>query len=160
MNPGGDYGKKELSPALRNRFTEIWVPPVGDLNELKSIVLQRFSNPNQSHIVDAMLSFWEVETNNLIYTKLSRMENFGWGDLGMTADISCTENMQCDNIFGINPFYIEKGLGSVVVAVAVVINYAAAVESNRFSSLCLIDSQLAVIICHFMILNCFEVSSL
>ncbi|XP_065628596.1 midasin-like isoform X3 [Quercus suber] len=108
MNPGGDYGKKELSPALRNRFTEIWVPPVGDLNELKSIVLQRFSNPNQSHIVDAMLSFWEVETNNLIYTKLSRMENFGWGDLGMTADISCTENMQCDNIFGINPFYIEK----------------------------------------------------
>ena len=26
MNPGGDFGKKELSPALRNRFTEIWVP--------------------------------------------------------------------------------------------------------------------------------------
>lgn len=24
MNPGGDYAKKELSPALRNRFTEIW----------------------------------------------------------------------------------------------------------------------------------------
>ncbi|XP_047493219.1 LOW QUALITY PROTEIN: midasin-like [Penaeus chinensis] len=28
MNPGGDYGKKELSPALRNRFTEIWCPKV------------------------------------------------------------------------------------------------------------------------------------
>ena len=25
MNPGNDHGKKELSPALRNRFTEIWV---------------------------------------------------------------------------------------------------------------------------------------
>ncbi len=25
MNPSGDYGKRELSPALRNRFTEIWV---------------------------------------------------------------------------------------------------------------------------------------
>lgn len=25
MNPSGDYGKKELSPALRNRMTEIWV---------------------------------------------------------------------------------------------------------------------------------------
>ena len=24
MNPGGDFGKKELSAALRNRFTEIW----------------------------------------------------------------------------------------------------------------------------------------
>ena len=30
MNPGGDYGKKELSPALRNWFTEIWVPPFTD----------------------------------------------------------------------------------------------------------------------------------
>lgn len=25
MNPSGDFGKRELSPALRNRFTEIWV---------------------------------------------------------------------------------------------------------------------------------------
>jgi midasin len=25
MNPGSDFGKKELSPALRNRLTEIWV---------------------------------------------------------------------------------------------------------------------------------------
>jgi midasin (ATPase involved in ribosome maturation) len=25
MNPGSDFGKKELSPALRNRMTEIWV---------------------------------------------------------------------------------------------------------------------------------------
>lgn len=24
MNPGGDYGKKELSPALRNRMVEVW----------------------------------------------------------------------------------------------------------------------------------------
>lgn len=24
MNPSGDFGKRELSPALRNRFTEIW----------------------------------------------------------------------------------------------------------------------------------------
>jgi midasin len=50
-----------------------------------------------------------VETTTLIYTKLSRMENYGWGNLGTTADISCSDNMQCDNIFGIDPFYIEKG---------------------------------------------------
>ncbi|KAE9591036.1 putative cobaltochelatase [Lupinus albus] len=42
MNPGGDYGKKELSPALRNRFTEIWVPPVSDLDELQGIALRRY----------------------------------------------------------------------------------------------------------------------
>ena len=28
MNPGGDFGKRELSPALRNRFTEVWIPPM------------------------------------------------------------------------------------------------------------------------------------
>ena len=38
MNPGGDYGKKELSPALRNRFTEVWVPPVDDPRDLELIV--------------------------------------------------------------------------------------------------------------------------
>lgn len=42
MNPGGDFGKKELSPALRNRFTEIWVPPVDDADELRSIALRRY----------------------------------------------------------------------------------------------------------------------
>jgi midasin len=38
MNPGGDYGKKELSPALRNRFTEIWVPALDDREDLEFIV--------------------------------------------------------------------------------------------------------------------------
>ncbi|RLV92019.1 Midasin [Spathaspora sp. JA1] len=38
MNPGGDYGKKELSPALRNRFTEIWVPSMEDFEDVKQIV--------------------------------------------------------------------------------------------------------------------------
>lgn len=38
MNPGGDYGKKELSPALRNRFTEIWVPPVQSRRDLLQII--------------------------------------------------------------------------------------------------------------------------
>lgn len=30
MNPSGDFGKKELSPALWNWFTEIWVNSVFD----------------------------------------------------------------------------------------------------------------------------------
>lgn len=30
MNPSGDHGKRELSPALRNRFTEIWVTSILD----------------------------------------------------------------------------------------------------------------------------------
>ncbi|KAE8257682.1 hypothetical protein A4X13_0g2197 [Tilletia indica] len=42
MNPGGDYGKKELSPALRNRFTEIWVPHVDEREDLLSILGSRW----------------------------------------------------------------------------------------------------------------------
>ncbi|TAQ87529.1 hypothetical protein B7494_g4151 [Chlorociboria aeruginascens] len=38
MNPGGDYGKRELSPALRNRFTEIWVPSLSEHNDVLQIV--------------------------------------------------------------------------------------------------------------------------
>lgn len=37
MNPSGDFGKKELSPALRNRFTEIWCRSVDNQHDLQLI---------------------------------------------------------------------------------------------------------------------------
>lgn len=43
MNPGGDYGKKELSPALRNRFTEIWVPSMEDFDDVLQIIESKLS---------------------------------------------------------------------------------------------------------------------
>ncbi|VDN24368.1 unnamed protein product [Gongylonema pulchrum] len=43
MNPGGDHGKKELSRALRNRFTEIWCSPDVSGSDLTSIVNQVLS---------------------------------------------------------------------------------------------------------------------
>ncbi|KAK9455864.1 hypothetical protein V1511DRAFT_320492 [Dipodascopsis uninucleata] len=43
MNPSGDYGKKELSPALRNRFTEIWVPAITNLDDIYQIVQSRLN---------------------------------------------------------------------------------------------------------------------
>ena len=52
MNPGGDYGKRELSPALRNRFTEIWVPPLSSSEDILEIAeaklfasLKQFAQP-------------------------------------------------------------------------------------------------------------------
>ncbi|KAM9704373.1 midasin [Menidia menidia] len=38
MNPGGDFGKKELSPALRNRFTEVWCPQSNSRSDLVQII--------------------------------------------------------------------------------------------------------------------------
>lgn len=42
-------------------------------------------------------------------TELLRMENYGWIDANSVVDTSESEEMQCDNLFGIHPFYIEKG---------------------------------------------------
>lgn len=41
MNPGGDFGKKELSPALRNRFTEVYVRPTTEEGEVATIISKR-----------------------------------------------------------------------------------------------------------------------
>ncbi|EEP81459.1 conserved hypothetical protein [Uncinocarpus reesii 1704] len=38
MNPGGDYGKRELSAALRNRLTEIWVPQLSEADDILPIL--------------------------------------------------------------------------------------------------------------------------
>ncbi|ROW12680.1 hypothetical protein VMCG_00623 [Cytospora schulzeri] len=59
MNPGGDFGKKELSPALRNRFTEIWVPPLSNRQDILDIVVDKLTpeyKPFAHIIVD--FSYW------------------------------------------------------------------------------------------------------
>ena len=38
MNPGGDYGTKELSPILKNRFSEVWCPSLASSEDLLAIV--------------------------------------------------------------------------------------------------------------------------
>lgn len=39
MNPGGDYGKKELSPALANRFTVVWCETPTSDDQLAQIIM-------------------------------------------------------------------------------------------------------------------------
>ncbi|POS87850.1 hypothetical protein EPUL_000412 [Erysiphe pulchra] len=58
MNPGGDYGKRELSPALRNRFTEIWVPPLSDQNDIL-VIIQSKLNTELKIFSTAMVQFAE-----------------------------------------------------------------------------------------------------
>lgn len=63
MNPGGDFGKKELSPALRNRFTEIWVPPLSNRQDILDIVVDKLKphfKPLAHVIVD--FSYWFGKT--------------------------------------------------------------------------------------------------
>jgi len=63
MNPGGDYGKRELSPALRSRFTEIWVPPLRARADVSAVVLSVLAAPSLppflglASLADPMLDF-------------------------------------------------------------------------------------------------------
>ncbi|KAJ4459704.1 putative AAA ATPase midasin [Paratrimastix pyriformis] len=57
MNPGGDFGKKELSPALRNRFTEIWAPQVTDPEDLRAIVEAHLHPALPRGLVEDVMSF-------------------------------------------------------------------------------------------------------
>ncbi|KAL5604462.1 hypothetical protein BROUX41_002431 [Berkeleyomyces rouxiae] len=63
MNPGGDFGKKELSPALRNRFTEIWVPPLAGEEDILQIVRSKL-RPELNDMAPVVVAFssWFAET--------------------------------------------------------------------------------------------------
>lgn len=72
MNPGGDFGKRELSPALRNRFTEVWIPSVSTIEELAPIVQSNLSSPGNLSLQtalressDAICTFLEWVLNDL-----------------------------------------------------------------------------------------------
>ncbi|PKK43818.1 hypothetical protein CI102_14758 [Trichoderma harzianum] len=56
MNPGGDFGKKELSPALRNRFTEIWVPPLSESDDIYDITRTKLTEAARSY-AEAVVQF-------------------------------------------------------------------------------------------------------
>jgi midasin len=62
MNPGGDFGKKELSPALRNRFTEIWVPALSEEQDVLDIVAAKLddrfkSSSNGNSVPEIIVQF-------------------------------------------------------------------------------------------------------
>ncbi|KAH0622150.1 hypothetical protein JD844_024188 [Phrynosoma platyrhinos] len=71
MNPGGDFGKKELSPALRNRFTEIWCPQSNSHEDLMHIVKHNLhpwlslarTNDKGADVAELMMDFIEWLTN-------------------------------------------------------------------------------------------------
>ena len=61
MNPGGDFGKRELSPALRSRFTEIWVPPVDDKSDIELVLGRALS------VADSTVRACEIPEKMLAY---------------------------------------------------------------------------------------------
>jgi midasin len=80
MNPGGDYGKKELSPALRNRFTEIWVPAMSDLDDILQIVRSKLK-PHVAQYAGAIVSFsqwFNDKYNTSVASSISIRDTLAW----------------------------------------------------------------------------------
>jgi len=65
MNPSGDFGKKELSPALRNRMTEIWVESYFQQEELLSLYKQPVTHTSVSSRVDLFHIVSEIASAKL-----------------------------------------------------------------------------------------------
>jgi len=68
MNPGGDYGKKELSPALCNRFTEIWCYSSNNLADIEKIIyhnLLHFNEDLKSKVTSLIVGYLSWHFNEL-----------------------------------------------------------------------------------------------
>ncbi|PWY89383.1 midasin [Aspergillus sclerotioniger CBS 115572] len=80
MNPGGDYGKRELSAALRNRMTEIWAPQLSEDEDILPI-LQRKLTSGTENVSKGMLQFakWFKEVfQNSSTSSLSLRDLLAW----------------------------------------------------------------------------------
>ena len=81
MNPGGDFGKRELSPALRSRFTEIWVPSISQRSDIEMVLDRTFSSAIEKHMPDDT-------TNDHDMTDLRKMmlDYFEWFNVTICDD--------------------------------------------------------------------------
>lgn len=80
MNPGGDYGKKELSPALRNRFTEIWCPVTSNDDDLVQIV--------ERNLVGVQLHGVDDGTSGIGRAMIDFLNWFGNNDIAKRCTVS------------------------------------------------------------------------
>lgn len=75
MNPGGDFGKKELSPALRNRFTEIWCRATDQPEDLINIATNSLGLHLKNVEANRRISEIIVE---IIFALKSRLDKFNF----------------------------------------------------------------------------------
>lgn len=96
MNPGGDFGKKELSPALRNRFTEIWCRATdspADLVRIAAHTLRHAFDVADDRAVDTMIEDIATIVVNTVYHLKATVDKFSFSIRDVLAWIGyCTRN--------------------------------------------------------------------
>ncbi|XP_039481585.1 midasin [Drosophila santomea] len=112
MNPGGDFGKKELSPALRNRFTEVWCLPSDNKEDLIEIAYncmrRQKEHENQAinthkvaeYLVDVVLHIRDINDK----FKFSVRDILAWANYMVSnAKLSFAEQA----IFGLETIFLD-----------------------------------------------------
>ncbi|KAJ3798746.1 P-loop containing nucleoside triphosphate hydrolase protein [Lentinula aff. detonsa] len=116
MNPGGDYGKKELSPALRNRFTEIWVPSIDDRHDLHMIINCSWKHECLQRYTTAVLDFVSWLTREAGDTSLLNLRDIlAWVSFSnVMCERDSLNRMPTEEIFhhAAHMTYLD-GLGSI-----------------------------------------------
>ncbi|PCH39866.1 midasin [Wolfiporia cocos MD-104 SS10] len=115
MNPGGDYGKKELSPALRNRFTEIWVPPIYERRDIQLIMDSMWCHESLKIQTDQILDFVDwLCVRGADRSVLSIRDILAWVNFTNAVYSSNHESMPIQEIFhhAAHMTYLD-GLGSM-----------------------------------------------
>ncbi|EMR10018.1 hypothetical protein PNEG_01773 [Pneumocystis murina B123] len=108
MNPGSDYGKRELSPALRNRFTEIWVPSGYDEEDVLKIVSSKLKDGFYIYSkAFVSFSFWfQRKFSSHLLTSISIRDILTWVDYVNLSNIH-TSMAHCI-LHGAALVYIDK----------------------------------------------------
>ncbi|KAI5271234.1 midasin [Aureobasidium subglaciale] len=80
MNPGGDYGKRELSPALRNRFTEIWVPALSDIEDVLQIIRSKLKDHGApyANVLVEFAQWFNQRYNTSAASSISIRDTLAW----------------------------------------------------------------------------------
>ncbi|XP_067386141.1 midasin isoform X2 [Emydura macquarii macquarii] len=114
MNPGGDFGKKELSPALRNRFTEIWCPQSNSREDLVQIIKHNLHprlsldriNHQGTDIAELMMDFIEWLTNQEFGRQciLSVRDILSWVNfMNVMVEDGVSDSSEENSLFYISP---------------------------------------------------------
>ncbi|KAM5447036.1 AAA ATPase midasin [Microsporum audouinii] len=130
MNPGGDYGKRELSAALRNRLTEIWVPELLEDDDILPILEAKVQSPLRN-VPQGMIAFakWFKEKFRGTQSSISVRDLLAWAEFIN----SCTQ-LEADSavVHGACLVYID-GLGANPSALLA--STSGDLERDRHSSL-------------------------
>ncbi|KAH9400523.1 AAA ATPase midasin [Tyrophagus putrescentiae] len=107
MNPGGDYGKKELSPALRDRFTEIWCPVYEDEEDIRQIIEHNIAlaSPSEKSAVSSgicqFISWFQSAVLNLKQPTYSIRDILTWVNFINQCSTAGEKSEQLSNVLSL-----------------------------------------------------------